>query len=257
MDLPVNRFKQAIARSELQVGVWASMCSPIAAEILVDCNYDWILVDAEHAPNTLDGILAQLQVLARGTSTAIVRTPWNDPVMTKLVLDIGATTLLLPYVQSAEEAKLAVDSVRYPPRGTRGAAGVTRASRYGRVKNYFAEAEKEICLLVQAETKHAVAQIDRMAAVDGVDGIFIGPNDLSASMGRLGNRMHPEVQGEIETAVKRIKMAGKAAGILAATEEEARRYIDMGYTFVAVGTDTVLYMQAVDALAQRFGRGPK
>jgi 4-hydroxy-2-oxoheptanedioate aldolase len=257
MDLPSNRFKHAIARGELQIGLWAGMCSPIAAEILVDSNYDWIVVDGEHSPNTLDSLLAQLQVFARGTGEAVVRTPWNDMVMTKLVLDIGATTLLLPYVQNAEEAKRAVDAVRYPPRGNRGAAGSTRASRFGRIKNYFADADKEICLLIQAETKDAVDQIEKMGAIDGVDGIFIGPNDLSASIGRLGNRMHKDVQDLIETAQKRIKATGKASGILASSEEEAQRYIDLGFTFVAVGADYSLYTKAVDSLAQRFGRGPR
>lgn len=257
MDLPRNRFKHAIAKGELQIGLWAGMCSPIAAEILVDSNYDWVVVDGEHSPNTLDSTLAQLQVFARGTTEPVVRTPWNDMVMTKLVLDIGATTLLLPYVQNADEAKRAVDSVRYPPRGVRGAAGSTRASRFGRVKNYFADAEKELCLLIQAETKDAVDQIEKMGAIDGVDGIFIGPNDLSASIGHLGNRMHRDVQGLIETAQKRIKATGKASGILASSEEEAQRYIDLGFTFVAVGSDYGLYTKAVDALAQRFGRGPK
>ncbi len=161
MDLPRNRFKHALAKGELQIGLWAGMCSPIAAEILVDSNYDWVVVDGEHSPNTLDSIMAQLQVFARGTTEPVVRTPWNDMVMTKLVLDIGATTLLLPYVQNVEEAKRAVDSVRYPPRGNRGAAGSTRASHYGRVKNYFAQADKEICVLIQAETKDAVDQIEK------------------------------------------------------------------------------------------------
>lgn len=257
MDLPRNRFKHAIAKGELQIGLWAGLCSNVAAEILCDSNFDWLVVDAEHSPNTLDSLMSQLQVLARGPAEAVVRTPWNDPVMFKLVLDIGATTILVPYVQNAAEAKIAADAMRYPPRGNRGAAGQTRASRFGRIKNYFADADKEICLLVQAETKEAVDNIAEIAKVDGVDGIFIGPNDLSASIGKLGSRMHPDVQGLIKTAQQRIKAAGKPSGILAASEEEAQSYIDMGYTFVAVGSDYATLVKAVDALATRFGRGPK
>lgn len=257
MELPRNRFKHAIKNGELQIGLWAGMCSPIAAEILCDANYDWLVVDGEHAPNMLDTFLSQLQVLARGHAEPVVRTPWNDPVLFKLVLDIGATTILVPYVQNAEEAKVAADAMRYPPRGNRGAAGQTRASRYGRVKDYFAKAESEICLLVQAETKSAVEQIDKIAAVDGVDGVFIGPNDLSASIGHLGNRMHADVQGLIKLAQQKLKSAGKPSGILASSVEEAQSYIDMGYTFVAVGADYSLYTRAVDDLAKQFGRGPK
>lgn len=257
MELPRNRFKHAIAKGELQIGLWAGLCSPIAADILCDANYDWLVVDGEHAPNMLDTFLSQLQVLARGHAEPVVRTPWNDPVLFKLVLDIGATTILVPYVQNAEEAKIAADAMRYPPRGNRGAAGQTRASRYGRVKDYFAKAESEICLLVQAETKQAVEQIEKIAAVDGVDGVFIGPNDLSASIGHLGNRMHADVQGLIKLAQQKLKSAGKPSGILASSVEEAQSYIDMGYTFVAVGADYSLYTRAVDDLAKKFGRGPK
>jgi 4-hydroxy-2-oxoheptanedioate aldolase len=257
MDLPRNRFKHAIAKGELQIGLWAGLCSTVAAEILCDSNFDWLVVDAEHSPNTLDSLLAQLQVLARGHAEPVVRTPWNDPVMFKLILDIGATTILVPYVQNAREAKIAADAMRYPPKGTRGAAGQTRASRFGRVKDYFAKADSEICLLVQAETKEAVDNIAEIAKVDGVDGIFIGPNDLSASINKLGRRFDKDVQDLIKVAQQRIKAAGKPSGILASSEEEAQSYIDMGFTFVAVGSDYATYTKAVDALATKFGRGPK
>ena len=257
MDLPHNRFKHAIARGELQIGLWASMCSTIAADIMIEAGYDWIVIDGEHSPNTLDSTLAQLQVLARCHSEPVVRVPWNDMVTFKLMLDIGAQTLLVPYVQNGEEARRAVDATRYPPKGNRGAAGGARGSRFGRVKDYFAKAESELCLLLQAETKDAIDCIEDIAKIDGVDGVFIGPNDLSASVDRLGDRMHRDVQGLIEDAQKRIKAAGKASGILATGDAEAQRYIDLGYTFVAVGVDTGIYAKGIDDLAKRFGRGPK
>jgi 4-hydroxy-2-oxoheptanedioate aldolase len=252
MDLQRNAFKHAIAAGELQIGLWSSLASNIAAEIVSDAGFDWILFDTEHSPNEIPDLLAQLQAAARGTATAIVRPAWNDAVLIKRVLDLGAQSVLVPYVQNAEEARRAVASVRYPPAGIRGVAAASRASRYGRVADYLKKADGEICLLVQVETRAALEQLEAIAAVEGVDGVFIGPSDLSASFGHIGNPQHPDVQQALEDGVRRIRAAGKAAGILTLNEEEARRYIGWGYTFVAVGSDAGLLTRGADALAKRF-----
>jgi 4-hydroxy-2-oxoheptanedioate aldolase len=252
MDLPRNNFKKAIAEGRLQIGLWSSLCSNVASEVVADSDFDWILLDGEHSPNEVPGLMSQLQALAGGTATPIVRPPWNDAVMIKRVLDIGAQSILVPYVQNAEEAKRAVASVRYPPAGIRGVAAATRASRYGRVNNYLKSAGSEICLLVQVETRAALGELEAIAEIEGVDGVFIGPSDLAASMGHIGNPAHAEVQAALEDAVKRLKAAGKAAGILTLNEDEARRYIGWGYTFVAVGSDIGLLSRGADTLAKKF-----
>jgi 4-hydroxy-2-oxoheptanedioate aldolase len=255
MDLPRNAFKHAIAAGQLQIGVWSSLCSNIAAEIVSDSGFDWILFDTEHSPNEIPGLIAQLQAAAGGTATAVVRPAWNDAVLIKRVLDIGAQSILVPYVQNAEEARRAVTSVRYPPAGIRGVAATARASRYGRVTDYLKRADHEICLLVQVETRSALDQLEAIAKVEGVDGVFIGPSDLSASFGHIGNPQHAEVQKALEDAVQRLKAVGKPAGILTVNEEEARRYIGWGYTFVAVGSDVGLLSRGADALAKKFKAG--
>ena len=255
MELSRNRFKQAIAAGQLQIGLWSSLCSNIAAEIVADSGFDWILFDSEHSPNEIPGLMAQLQASARGTASAIVRPAWNDAVLIKRVLDIGAQSILVPYVQDAEEARRAVAAIRYPPAGIRGVAAASRASRYGRVTDYLKKADSEICLLVQVETRAALDRLEAIAAVDGVDGVFIGPSDLSASFGHIGHPQHAEVQKALEDGVRRLKAIGKPAGILTLSEEEARRYIGWGYTFVAVGSDIGLLARGADALAKRFKAG--
>ena len=255
MDLPRNEFKHAIAASKLQVGLWCSLCNSVAAEIVSHSGYDWLLLDTEHSPNEVPDILAQLQATQAGTASAIVRPAWNDTVLIKRYLDIGAQTLLIPFVQNADEARAAVAATRYPPQGIRGITGSGRASRYGRVKDYLKNAGSEICVLVQVETRSALDQIEAIASVEGVDGVFIGPNDLSASFGQIGNWGHPEVQAALEDAVKRLKKIGKPAGILTPNEEEAKRFIQWGYTFVAVGSDVGLLAKNADGLAKRFKSG--
>jgi 4-hydroxy-2-oxoheptanedioate aldolase len=252
MELGQNRFKKAIAEGRLQIGLWSSLCSNIAAEVVADSGFDWVLLDSEHSPNEVPGLMAQMQALVGGTATPIVRPPWNDAVLIKRLLDIGAQSVLVPYVQNADEAQRAVASVRYPPAGIRGVAAATRASRYGRVNNYLKTADREICLLVQVETRAALGQLEAIARVDGVDGVFIGPSDLAASLGHIGNPAHAEVQAALEDAVKRLKAVGKPAGILTLSEDEARRYIGWGYTFVAVGSDINLLGRNADALAKKF-----
>jgi 4-hydroxy-2-oxoheptanedioate aldolase len=252
MELSRNVFKQALKERRLQIGLWSSLASNIGAEIIADSGFDWILLDTEHSPNEVPILLSQLQAMERGTATPVIRPAWNDPVLIKRVLDIGTQSVLLPYVQNPDEARRAVAAVRYPPTGIRGVAATPRASRYGRVNDYLKKANDEICVLVQVETKTALDQLEAIAGVEGVDGVFIGPADLSASLGHVGNPQHPEAQKAIESAAARLKTIGKAAGILTGNEDEARRYIGWGYTFVAVGTDTVLLARTADALAKKF-----
>jgi 4-hydroxy-2-oxoheptanedioate aldolase len=255
MDLPRNAFKHALAAGQLQIGLWSSLASNISAEVIADAGFDWILLDTEHSPNEIPGLLSQLQALARGTATPVVRPAWNDAVLTKRVLDIGAQSVLLPYVQNVDEARQAVASTRYPPGGIRGVAAAARASRYGRVTDYLKKADSEMCVLVQVETRAALDQLEAIAAIDGVDGVFIGPSDLSASFGHVGNPQHPDMQKTLEDAVKRLKAVGKPAGILTTNEEEARRYIGWGYLFVAVGSDIGLLARGAEMLAKKFKAG--
>jgi 4-hydroxy-2-oxoheptanedioate aldolase len=252
MDLPRNTFKHAIAKGELQIGLWCSLCSPITTEIVSHSGFDWLLLDTEHSPNEVPDVLAQLHASQAGTASAIVRPAWNDIVLIKRYLDIGAQSLLIPFVQTPEEARRAVEATRYPPGGIRGITGSGRASRYGRVKDYLKNAGQEICILVQVETKSALDQIEAIASVDGIDGVFIGPNDLAASFGHIGNWGHRDVQAALEDAVRRLKKIGKPAGILTPNEEEAKRFIEWGYVFVAVGADLGLLARGADALAKRF-----
>ncbi len=252
MDMPRNAFKHAIARGEVQIGLWCSLCSNITTEIVSHSGFDWLLLDTEHSPNDVPDILAHLQAAQAGTASCVVRPAWNDIVLIKRYLDIGAQSLLIPFVQTPEEARRAVEATRYPPNGIRGITGSGRASRYGRVNGYLKNASSEIALLVQVETREALARIDEIAAVEGVDGVFIGPNDLSASFGHIGNWGHQEVQDAMHDAVKRIRKAGKAAGILTPNEEEAKKFIEWGYNFAAVGSDLGLLAKNADALAKRF-----
>ena len=206
-----NAFKHAIAAGKLQIGLWSSLCSNIAADIISDSGFDWILLDTEHSPNEIPDLVEQLQAVRGGTATPIIRPAWNDAVMAKRALDIGAQTLLFPYVQNVEEAKRAVASTRYPPHGVRGVSVAARASRYGRTPGYLGKANAEICVLVQVETREAMKELEAIANVDGVDGVFIGPSDLAASLGHLGNPAHADVQAAMHDAVNAAE-EGRQAG---------------------------------------------
>lgn len=252
MDLPRNTFKHALAAGEPQIGLWLSLASNYSAEVCAGSGFDWLLIDTEHSPNELDMVLGQLQAIAPYPSHAVVRVAWNDAVIVKRTLDVGAQTLLFPFVQDAQEAARAVAATRYPPRGMRGVAGTTRATRFGRVKDYARRAHEETCVLVQVETQEAVDAIEAIARVDGVDGIFIGPADYHASLGHTGETANPAVLPKIEDAVRRIRAAGKAPGILTADEKLARRYLELGALFVAVGADVGLLARGSDALAAKF-----
>jgi len=247
-----NKFKQAILNKEKQIGLWSHLCSPISIEIMADCGYDWLLLDMEHSPNDLSEILSQLQAMKGGTATPIVRPPWNDMVTFKRLLDIGVQNLLVPYIQTAEEARNAVAYTRYPPHGVRGYAGAPRASNYGRVKDYAHLNAKELCLLLQVETIQGLENLEAIANVDGVDGVFIGPGDLSAALGHLGNPKHPEVLKVIDDAIARIKACGKAPGILTGDEALAKHYVAQGCLFVAVGADQNVLRDSATALLQKF-----
>ena len=252
MELPLNSFKRAIKAGQVQIGLWSCLSSNVTVEVLAGAGFDWLLLDCEHSPNELPMVLSQLQAATGGTAHVIVRPPWNDAVRIKGFLDAGVQTFLIPYVQNEEEARQAVAATRYPPRGVRGFAGATRASRFGRVKDYHARCEEEICVLVQVETRTAIDNLEAIARVEGVDGVFIGPGDLSADMGHLANIPHPEVQAAIEDAVRRVKAAGNIPGILLVDETLARRYVELGCLFTAVGSDIGILARGAEQLAQRF-----
>jgi 4-hydroxy-2-oxoheptanedioate aldolase len=251
-ELPRNEFKRALEEGRQQIGLWSSLNSPIVADILGEAGFDWIVLDSEHATNELPETMLQMMALRSGTGEPVIRPPWNDMVIIKRFLDAGARTLLIPMIESAEEARAAVASTRYPPDGVRGVATAVRASRYGLVPNYHARAAEEICTLLQVETRKGMDAIDEIAAVEGVDGIFIGPSDLAAALGHLGNPTHPEVQAAISHCLARCKAAGKPAGILTSQEDLARGYAESGFLFVAVGSDTGLLLRNAKELAARF-----
>ena len=251
MKLPPNLFKRALANGTPQTGLWCSLSSHYCVEVVAGAGFDWILLDTEHSPNDLESLLPQLQAAAAYPVSAVVRVPWNDMVTLKRVLDIGAQSVLIPFVQNADEARAAVAATRYPPGGVRGVAGATRASRFGRIKDYARHAQDELCVLVQVETQVAVDAIESIAAVEGVDGIFIGPADLHASLGYPGETMNPAVQPVIEKAIARIRRAGKAPGVLMPDAELARRYIEAGSLFTAVGSDVGILARGAEQLALR------
>ena len=253
MSLPPNGFKAALRQGRPQIGLWLAMADAYAAEIAGHAGFDWLVIDGEHGPNDLRSILAQLQALQGSPSEPVVRLPVGESWMIKQFLDIGARTLLVPMVDSAEEAEALVRAVRYPPQGVRGmGAGIARASRFNTIPGYVAKASHDICLLVQAETRAAIADLERIAAVDGIDGIFIGPADLAADMGFPGDLEAAEVQAAIESAIATIIKAGKPAGILTFNEALNRRYLDLGATFVAVGADVTEFSSALQRLCRRY-----
>ncbi len=257
MDMPINRFKQRLNSGETQIGLWLGLADAYCAELAANAGFDWLLIDGEHAPNDLRGMLGQLQAVAPYASQAIIRPVIGDTALIKQVLDIGAQTLLVPMVESAEQARELVRAIHYPPQGIRGVgSALARASRWNSIPGYLDQADAQMCLLVQIENREGLANLEAIASVEGVDGVFIGPADLSASMGHRGNPGHPEVQAAIEDAIVRIKQAGKAAGILSADETLARRYIELGAAFVAVGVDTTVLMRGLQTLAGKFKDAP-
>jgi 4-hydroxy-2-oxoheptanedioate aldolase len=259
MQTPINPFKQAMREKRAQIGLWLGLAGSYSTEICAGAGFDWLLIDGEHAPNDLQTILQQAQIIAGYPGThAIARVPQGHghvgQALIKQYLDIGVQTLLVPMVDTPEQARELVRSMRYPPDGVRGMGGA-RASRWGRYANYGKEANDQVCLLVQAETREAMANLDAIIATEGVDGVFIGPADLSAAFGHVGNPGHPEVQAMIEDAIRRIAAAGKAPGILMTDEKLARRYLELGATFVAVGLDNNILARGTAELAAKFKTG--
>jgi len=252
MKLPQNRFKRALAEGRQQVGLWCSLSSAYAAEAVAGSGFDWLLFDTEHSPGDVLTVLGQLQATAAYDVTPVVRPASNDAVLIKRFLDLGVQTLLIPYVQNAEEARRAVTAMSYPPQGVRGVAALTRATGFGRVDRYATSAAGELCLLVQVETGDALRELEAIAAVEGVDGIFIGPGDLAASLGHVGEPGHPAVVAAIEDAIHRVRNCGKAAGILTLDPVFAQRCIQLGTTFTAVAIDTAVLAPGTEKIARQF-----
>ncbi len=250
-----NRFKRALREGRQQIGLWCSLPGSYAAEAVAGSGYDWLLFDTEHSPGDPLTVLAQLQAVAPYDVSAVVRPAANDAVLIKRFLDLGAQTLLIPYVQDADEARAAVAATRYPPEGVRGVSGLTRATRFGRVPGYARRAAEEICLLVQVETAEALDRLEEICAVEGVDGVFVGPADLAASLGHVGEPGHPEVVAAVEGAVRRIRASGKPAGILTPDTAFAKRCIEIGTTFTAVAIDVGVLARGTEALARQFKAG--
>ena len=258
MDMPINTFKQRLRSGEAQIGLWLGLADAYCAELAANAGFDWLLIDGEHAPNDLRTLLGQLQAVAPYPGQPVIRPVVGDTALIKQVLDIGVQTLLVPMVESADQARELVRAIHYPPQGVRGVgSALARASRWNSIPGYLDKADEQMCLLVQIESREGLANLDAIAAVQGVDGVFIGPADLSASMGFRGNPGHPQVQAAIEDAIARIRQAGKAAGILSADEKLARRYIELGAAFVAVGVDTTVLMRGLQTLAATFKDTPK
>ncbi len=251
-----NTFKQALKDGKPQIGLWASFADPYIAEALATTGFDWLLLDGEHAPNDLRSVLGQLQAVAPYPTHPIVRPPIGDVVLIKQYLEIGAQTLLIPMVDTAEQAARMVAATRYPPRGVRGVGSAgARSSRWSDVPHYLHCADDEMCVLVQVETMTGLANLAGIAAVDGVDGVFFGPADLSASMGFLGQPAHPEVVAALTQGITTVRAAGKAPGILMTDNAASQYYLDQGALFVAVGVDAMMLVQAAKALAATFKRG--
>jgi 4-hydroxy-2-oxoheptanedioate aldolase len=253
MRNPVNQFKRGIAAGATQIGMWVGLADGYAAELLATTGFDWLLIDGEHAPNDLRGMLAQLQSAAAYGAHPVVRPPEGSTVLIKQLLDIGAQTLLVPMVESAQQAAAIVSATRYPPRGIRGVgSALARSSRWNQIEGYLQNASDEICVLVQVESASAMEQVAGIAAVDGVDGVFFGPADLSASMGLIGQPGHPAVQEAIRNGIAVTRKAGKAAGVLSTDPGLARMYIEAGANFVAVAVDTTLLAQAARTVCASF-----
>lgn len=247
-----NTFRRDILASRKLIGCWSSLTSPITMEILGIAGFDWLLLDTEHAPNDLQSLMLQLMALKDSASAPVVRPPSNDAVFIKRLLDLGFVNLLVPMIESAEEARRAVAATRYPPQGIRGVSGVQRGNRYGSQPDYAARIDDNVCVLLQIESRAGVAALDEILAVPGVDGLFIGPSDLSAACGHFGAPNHPEVQAVIADVLARTRAAGKAAGILTTVEADAQRYVAQGFQFVAVGSDQTLFRAVTQGLRDRF-----
>lgn len=247
-----NHFKQKL-KNQQQIGLWVGLADAYGTEIAANAGYDWLLIDGEHAPSDLRTTLAQLQSIAAYPSQAVVRPPIGSVQLIKQLLDIGAQTLLIPMVETVEQAQLMVKAVRYPPEGVRGVgAALARATRWNSIPDYYATAHENICLLIQIESVEGIKNLDEILKVEGIDGVFIGAVDLSATMGYQGNPNHPEVQKTVIDAIQRIRAAGKAAGILSTQHDATQQYLELGTEFVAVGVDTSVLMNSLRELLAKY-----
>ncbi len=247
-----NSFKRDLLAGKKLIGCWSSLASPITTEVLGVAGFDWILLDGEHSPNDMGTYIPQLMALKDSVSAPVVRPSWNNPVEIKRLLDAGFYNFLIPFVENVDEAQKAVAATRYPPQGMRGVSVSQRSNRYGTVPDYFKGANDNMCVIVQIEGTAGVAAAPQIAALDGIDCLFVGPSDLAAGMGHLGNANHPDVQTAIASVFAAAKAAGKPSGILAPVEADARRYMAMGATFVAVGSDLGLFRAATQALRDKY-----
>jgi len=253
MPVPENHFKRALATGQVQFGCWLGLADSFSAELMSQAGFDWLVIDGEHAPNDLRSTLAQLQVVAASDAHAVVRVPVGETYMLKQVLDAGAQTVLVPMVETADQARQLVRDVTFPPHGDRGVGyALGRASRFGTIADYGTAADAQICLLVQVENRRGLAALEEILAVDGVDGVFIGPADLAADMGHIGNADHPDVQAVIMDALARIRAAGKAPGILSTQDKMTNDALEAGAQFVAVGADVLLLGATARALAAKW-----
>tara|TARA_R100001143_G_scaffold63461_1_gene70685 strand:- start:3942 stop:4727 length:786 start_codon:yes stop_codon:yes gene_type:complete len=253
MQMPQNSFKQALQSGSQQYGLWLGLCNALSAELCGHCGYDWLLIDAEHAPNDLNSIHTQLLAIENTPSHAVIRLVDDNPALIKQVLDLGAQSLLIPMVETADQASALVSAVHYPPAGTRGVGtALARAARWNQVDNYMQQADAEVCLLIQIESVTALENLDDILAVEGIDGVFIGPADLAGSMGHLGNSAHPEVVSAVESAIARIRASGKAAGTLVADPTLARQYENKGVQFLALAVDTLLLAKGAKLTLERY-----
>ncbi|MCE9659919.1 MAG: 2-dehydro-3-deoxyglucarate aldolase [Burkholderiales bacterium] len=247
-----NSFRRRILAGETVIGCWCSLANPITTEVLGVAGFDWLLLDGEHSPNDVTTFIPQLMALKDSVSAPIARPASNNVVEIKRLLDAGFYNFLVPMVETADEARRAVAATRYPPKGVRGVSNAQRSNRFGTVPDYFAGIDEQICVLVQIESRKGLEAATEIASVEGVDGVFIGPADLSAAMGHLGNSNHPEAQAAIAAVFAAVKSVGKSIGILAPVEADARRYIEMGAKFVAVGSDLGVFRGGTQALRDRF-----
>jgi 4-hydroxy-2-oxoheptanedioate aldolase len=248
MKLDPNPFTHGLAAGDKQIGLWISLCSNFVAEVTAHAGYDWALIDMEHSPNDYFSVLGQMQAFATSNTTAIVRVEWNDTVAVKRLLDLGAPGILFPMIESVKEAEKAVAATRYPPNGVRGASGVTRATKFGRITDYVPRVEDETTVLVQLETRHAVEQAEAIADVSGIHGIFFGPGDIAADIGKVGKPMDPEVWALIKPAAQKLIAKGVPVGTLVLDPEFAIELLNEGFNFVACGTDASLLAKASDGL---------
>jgi len=251
--MPLNQFKRALAAGETQIGLFLGLANPYSAEVVATAGFDWLLIDGEHGPNDLRSIIGQLQALAPYPVRPVVRTVDHDVARIKQLLDGGAQTLMVPMVESAADAEKLVRAMRYPPNGVRGVGtAMARAARWNGVVGYFAQADQEMCLIVQIESTAGLDGLDDILRVEGVDAVFIGPSDLAASMGHLGNPGHAEVKAAVEAAIRKIAGAGKAAGVFSADPLAAEAYQGIGASFLLVGVDALLLRNSAVTLAERF-----